>query len=106
MGWEDLVRNVQGHAARTFRKSNVVWKPKGGADFDTLDAVYRDAGVIVDLGLIAKLASDQPRISFREADLPQPLDSEDQVQVDGVLYNLGHRERDGEGMVALELHEA
>lgn len=115
MGWRALTSSLQGRIIRRFRDAaegnpapGWTYTPSIGVPY-SIDGVFRDAHVPVTMGAAElEVSAIGPMLSVRRSDLAaDPVAQADQVTraSDGQVYEIIDTEPDGEGLVALILHE-
>lgn len=101
MGWAEKMAALQGTAIRTFQEA-VTYEPVGGGSF-SIQGIFREAFVGVDLGLQQQVASEAPTLDLQISDMGGAFDKDDRYVVRGKRYKAHDHDEDGEGMVKLFL---
>ena len=97
MGWAEKMAALQGTAVRTFPAA-VTYEPSGGTPV-SIQGIYREPFVGVDLGVQAQVLSDQPTLDCQLSALGGAFDKEDRFVIRGTRRILHDHQEDGEGMV-------
>ncbi len=101
MGWAEKKAALQGTAVRTFTEA-VTYEPVGGGPL-SIEGIFREAFVGVDLGIQQQVASEAPTLDVQISDLGGSFDKDDRYVVRGKRYKAHDHDEDGEGMVKLFL---
>lgn len=103
MGWAEKLAALQGTAVRTFTEP-VIYEPAAGGS-SSIEGIYREAFVGVDLGQQQQVASEQPQLDVLISDLGGSFDADDRFVIRGLRYLAHDHQEDGEGMVKFFLGE-
>jgi hypothetical protein len=112
MSWHDAVSNLQTTAVRIFgeRDSDPILYHPGGSGSFSIEGIYREAGVAVDVNLGVEIRTEAPELHVKLDALlaitgAAALASSDEVTVRGIRRRVSEHIGDGEGVEILILQE-